>query len=1106
MYYYYMNTLSDKTKQYYTTLNNSFFARWINNNKVSRLLILLLFLYWLYSVIVIPKESSPDIKFGIVSVTTVYPWANPVDIDDTITTKLEDKLQDLDGIDTIESQSSLGVSNITITLENDVDVRDFISDARNAIDTVSLPTDATTPRLVEISTSNEVLFQMMIYGPKEEFTMNHLRTLAMQLRDDLKGKWSIVDIGMGWSLWGWWTFGGWWAGDSIFDIQVLLNAQKIESYGLSLSQVIGQIRAYNQNLPLGNYQLWNLRYDYRIDNELKSLTDLEQIPILIGGGSSIILGDLADIVRHYSSESVIYGWGANVFGNHALELTVYKSPGGNIFSDAASAKELIDTTLARLPYQWLSYEYTRDLADIIIKDYQSLGNNGLTSLILVFAVILLFIGLRQSLIATFAMPLSYLIVFIVLNAMDRTMNFMVNFSLIVALGLGIDMIIVYIEAAWENMKLWYNPKTAMLLSMKTYSKPNIISALTNLVVFIPMLTLPGIIGKFLSNIPITLFASLWATLFIALTVNSVLFTSFNKKLNYYIEPWKDDDTYSILSDEEKEILLHEREGKTIANTNEQPQIERFIDRTKNLYGKMLSYLLYHPKQRKWVVWWSFGAVILSFIVLAPIIGFKLFPSGDNPSIDFVITAQEGTATDTMLKNADGIDEIIASLPEIKNYTIATSKNKINIALTLLDKQDRQRDSFMVQADIEEKLAYLIERWYKLEGSVQAGGPPTGKAVGIQIVAENKDYLPQLRQVSQDFQAYLSAMTGTVNISNSSVDSPWQFSFRFDSVSLSNLWITPNDVQSEIYSSINGIKAGTLIIDKQERDIILKMDTFVGEVTPEKLYNLAITTRSGPIRLSQIATVNVDPSLTSIDRKEGDIVVTVDTDLEQWLKPNEFQSQLESFAENYDFPIGISYKSWGENAANADLIQSAMMWFVVAIFLTFVLLVYQFNSFSKPAIILYSIVMAFLGVNIGLFVTGNPYSMSFAIGFIALTGIVVNTAIFLVDRINENTKKWLWLIESIVEAWQTRFKPILITTATTIFGIASLVNQDEFYAGLWYTIIFGLLFSTVITLIGVPMLYYSAFRDKESWILTKVIWKVKQKTYWLRNSLKQKINI
>ena len=195
---------------------------------------------------------------------------------------------------------------------------------------------------------------------------------------------------------------------------------------------------------------------------------------------------------------------------------------------------------------------------------------------------------------------------------------------------------------------------------------------------------------------------------------------------------------------------------------------------------------------------------------------------------------------------------------------------------------------------------------------------------------------------------------------------------------------------------------------------------------------------------------------------------------------------------------------GENEENAELIQWAMIAFVVALFMTFVLLVYMFNSFTKPAIVLYSIFTALLWVNIGLWITWNPYSMSFAIWFISLIGVIVNTAIFLVDRINENTKKWVWLVESIIEAGQARFKPIIISTLTTILWIWSSVTQDEFYAWLWYTVIFGLLFSSLITLVAVPMLYYSVFRDKDPWDQRSIFIRIKEKLYWWLYLIQQKI--
>jgi multidrug efflux pump subunit AcrB len=1080
-----MSNLSNKAESYLEEIKNSFFWRWIVNYKVSFLLIILVILYGLYVAFTIPKESSPDIKFGIVSVTTVYPGANPVDIDDVITTKIEDKIKDLDGIDKIESSSSLWVSSVTITLDNGVDVTDFINDVRSNIDTISFPDDVRDPSVMEISTANEVLFQMILYGPKKDFSMNHLRSLAMRFKDDIKGKWWIVDVwvdasmggGRGWALW--WSAGS----DSDFDMQIQLDQSKLEWYGLTMGQIVWQIRAYNQNLPLGNYKLWDLRYDYRIDNELNSLADLQNIPIAIAGGY-IRLSELSKIIRSYKNKTITYGGIYDSAENHAIFLVIYKKNRSNVFEDSNTARAIIDDTLQKLPYKGLYTAYTTDLADVIIDDYTSLWWNGVTSVLLVFLITMIFIWLRQSLIATLAMPISFFITFMVLNYLGMTMNFMVNFSLILSFGMGIDTVLVFIESARENMKKWYNPMSAILITMHTYARPNIITSLINIVVFIPMLVLPGIVGKFLSFIPITLFATLLASLFLALTVNGALFARFNKKLDYYYNDDEHDESLLIMSAEEKEILFHEREGKTSIPVTDAPWLEQKIDNLREYYVSTLRFLLVHSFWRRVTIILPVWLVFATLLVLAPSIWFKLFPSGDNPSMNFELTAREWTDVSKMAEIVSGVDVFISKIPELKSYTIGVNNTKVNIWIELVKKEERDRDGFTIQAQVESGLSYLKTQWYKFEGKVQAWWPPTGKAVGIKLVANDKKLLTDLKKVSQDFENYLAWLTWAINITNSSTNSPWQFSFIFDSDKLAQYGLTPSDLQSEIYSAINGIKAGTMMVDTKERDIILKLDTFIDDVSPETLYNLVVTTKIWQIRLSDVATVSTDPSLTSVKRVDNDIVISVEADLEQWLQPTNFQPKLEEFAKSYAYPTGISYKSWWENEANADLIQWAMIAFVVALFMTFVLLVYMFNSFSKPAIVLYSIFTALLWVNIGLRVTGNPYSMAFAIWFISLIWVIVNTAIFLVDRINENQKKWVWLIESIIESGQARFKPIIISTLTTILWLASSVTQDEFYAWLGYTVIFGLVFSSVITLVAVPVLYYTVFRDKEEGELSR----------------------
>ena len=1060
--------MPEKLKQYLESLEDTYYGRWVVNNKVSLMVLLLIVILGSYSLIIIPKESSPMIKFWLVQIVTIYPGANPLDIDDSITEKIEDKIKDLDGIDKIKSSSSLWASIITVTLQNGIDTQNFINEIKSKVDSVTIPTDAIKPVVSEISTDNEVLFQMMLYASREFFSMNQVRSLAMDFASDIKGKWSIIDVDVQWIKW-----------DSDYDVAVYLDQGKMEDLGLTVSSVVSQIRAFNSNLPLGNYALGNKNYDYRITNELKTLGQIQDIPIKITNGY-VKLAEIASITRKYKVDTVSYGWWAEESNNYAVDLTVYKKAKSNIFNDSKTAKQIINESIKKVKFAWLKVGYTRDLSDIIIDDYRSLASNGGQSILIVFIITALFIGLRQATIATIAMICSFFITFGVLNLLGLTLNFITNFSLILAFGSGIDTVVVFIEAAYTNMKRWYIPKTSILMAIQRYRSANINTSLINLCVFIPLLVLPGITGKFLSFIPITIFTTLVGSLIMALTVNSALFISLNKDKKYY---YNDDENVpneeQVMTQEEIEILAFERQGKEVKGSDQAPWMERQIDKVTAWYVSILWYLLRTRMRRILTIWLPVVAMAVSFVLLAPRIWFKLFPSGDNPYINIGITAAQWTTINTMLAATSGLDQIISQTPWLQNYTITTNPSDVSVTLILKKKAQRNLDSFEVQDIIMPKLEYLKQLWYKVESKVQAWWPPTGKAVGIKLVAIDKTKLASLKLVSTKFEEYLKNLTGTINVSNSSTTTPWQFELVFNREKLAQLWLNPQDIQFEIYNALNGQKAGSMKLEWNERDILVKVWDLVNRVSPEQITNMKIATRAGMISVWSIATISSNQSLNTINRDKGQVVITVESDLDKWLTPTNYQPKLIAFADQYEFPAGISYTAWGENEANADLIQAAGVSFLVSLFLAFVILVYQFNSFSLPAIVLYSIITAFLWVNIGLRITGNPYSMAFVIWFISLIWLVVNTAIFLVDRIKYNLEQWVDITAAIMEAWSARFKPIIISSLTALLWLWPIVTQDEFYAGLWYTVIFGLLFSAVITLFAVPMLVYGAKGGKKN---------------------------
>ena len=1042
---------------YIERIENTYFGRWIKNYKISFLVVFLIAAYGLYSLIIVPKESAPTIKFGIVQISTIYPGTNPLDIDDSITSKIEDKVKDLQWIDKINSTSFLWWSNIVITLKNDVSTKDFINEVRTKVDSIVLPQDANKPVVTELWTDNQILSKFILYAPKRYFTMNQLRWLALDFKEEIKWKWWIVDVSIDGVAW-----------DSAYDVSINLDQSRLEELWVSISSVIQQIRAYNQNLPLWNHIINNKSYDYRITNSIESLKDIQDIPINIGT-TYVQLWEIASISRKYKVTSEIYWWSVNSSGNFAIEMTLFKAPKSNIFKVWDQAKQIIAETIKKIKFSGINVQYTADLADTIIDDYGSLGRSWIQSILLILFVTALFTWFWQSLTATVVMIIAFFMTFIVLNLLWLSLNFLTNFSLILAFGTGIDTIVVFIEWAYSNMKRWFEPKTAILLAINTYKSANINTSLINICVYIPLLVLPWVTGKFLSYIPTTIFTTLVASLILSLTISWALYYKVIKPLPYF---YKNNDDETIMNDDEKEILIKEQEWKYIISESKTPWVEKQINRLTASYVSWLDRAMHTRRRRNLIIWLPIVWTVLSFVFLSSSIWFKLFPSWDNPAINYTITSPEWTTTQKMVIVATWMDRLISSIPELKSYTISVENNQIDIATILVKKAQRSRDSFAIQADIENKLAYLKKLWYRVEWKVQAWWPPTWKAVGIKLVANDKSQLAQLTKTASDFEEYLRSQTGTVNVANSNKSAPGQFEIIFDKQKLAQLWITPQDIQWELFAAVNGQKAWTVQFGWVEKDIIVRYDSLTWGVIPENISNMLISTRSWPVMLSSIATLRLNQSLVSISRQEWKIIVSVEADAQNDAPTTQLQQWLETYASNYAFPPWISFLSWWENEANKDLISAVISWFLISLFLAFILLVYQFNSFVLSSIVLYSIISAFLWVNLWLRITGKPYSMSFAIWFISLIWLVVTTWVFLIDRIVYNLDHGAKDIKiAILEAWSRRFRPILISWLITLLSAITIVAQDEFYAWLWYTIIFGLVFSATITLFAIPMLMY-----------------------------------
>lgn len=1068
-------------------LEKWFFTFWIENYKVSFLFLFLIIVVGVLSMLQIPKESSPDIKFGIIAISTPYTWVNPQDIDSLITEKIEKEIEDIEWISKISSNSRVWLSSVTVELDNGVSTRDVMTDIKDRVDTISFPSDADDSIVREISTRNELLFEALIYSDVEldNFTLN---TKAREIQNALEGKSWIAGINI------WWA-GAWLdqsAGDaSDYDIKVLISKEKLELLNLSIAQISNTLRSYNKNTPLWNYTVGDLNYDFRFDWEFQDIDDVKNTIISWNGSSIVRLSDIATIKKEYGEDVIKSLWFYEETGKSYVTLSFNKKTGDNVFSVSKSAKLALEEFLDSTPgFEEMNVAYSQDLWEVIIEDYKNLGVTAIQTLVLVFLTIFIFVWFRESLIASILLPLAFLITFTVLNAAWFSLNFLTNFSLVLTLGIAIDTIIVIIEWASERQKLWYSRKNAVILAVRDLKSPLISGTMTTLAAFLPMIFLPGILWKFLSYIPITVFITLLGALVLSLTLATALFYRLSSKKTSYHGDDKFEDT---LSKEELEFLAHERKWKTKTSKDTQNLREKFLEYLGGHYYTLLLKFLNSKKSRLLAIFVPFLLLILSFVFLAPRIGFTLFPASDEGVINITIEWPVWSNKELLVDYIPTIETTLSGFEEMKVYYVSLSGNSISVYVELTDAGKREdawlKNVFEVETEILEWLDPLRSNGLLVEVATQENGPPAGSPVWIKINANTSKDIDTLKDVADDFKAFLQGLPGTKNASITSGNNPGQFVFEFDRQKLSFAGLTPDDILWEVRFYIAGINAWSVGSTFEDNDIVLSVAEFDDVLNPTDIMNLVISTVAWDVRVWDYASFSFEPWLSSISREDGKISIGANSDLEPGTLPSEIQPKLIEFAENYNFPEWVSYSAWWENEENAELIAATLQSFFIALFLIFTILVFQFNSYSQPLIILYSVVLALLWVNIWLFVTGNPYSMTFAIWFIALTWVVVNDAIILVDRINRNLDRLVrnaWdkklelenYVEALVAAGKSRLQPIIVTTLTTLFWVLPLALQDAFWAGLGYTIIFGLFAGSFMTLFIIPALYYTIYLRKK----------------------------
>jgi multidrug efflux pump len=755
-------------------------------------------------------------------------------------------------------------------------------------------------------------------------------------------------------------------------------------------------------------------------------------------------------------------------GQDAVTLSVKKRSGENIIRIAGDVRRVLERLTPTLPPD-TEIHIVGDVSEIIQDMVSELENNILSGLILVVAVLFLFLGLMNSLFVATAIPFSMLMTFILLRAYDVTLNMVVLFSLILALGMLVDNAIVIVENIYRHQGQGKSPGVAARVGTSQVAGAVIASTLTTVCAFAPLLFWPGIMGEFMKYLPITVITTLTASLIVAMVFNPVLCARF-------MSPPR-------------------------PQTGRPRLGERLMNFGINTYEPTLRFALRH----------RFGVLAGMTILLAAVFvlfkqfnaGVELFPDVD-PTIAYVkIEAPSGTRIEVSDEYARRVEDEVAKVGDLMAHTTevgaaggnglasaGSSSNQSVVTMEFIKKEFRRRSSRVELEDLRQRLRGFTGARVTVEK--QEEGPPTGKPVNIEIAGDDYEVLGDL---AADVKERIRGLSGLVDIQDNYDRALPEIEILPDVEKAGRYGLQTWDIASTVRTALQGFETAKYRVGEDEYDIVVRYrQPFRRKV--EDLKQMTVFYEGESIPLSAFAEARFTTSLAAVHRINARRVVTVSADVATGFNGNALLKQVREDLRDFPLPPGYDIDYTGENEMQEESQKFLSEALAVAIMLIFVVLISQFSSVTVPLVILSSVVLSLIGVLLGLLLTGTAFGIIMTgVGVISLAGIVVNNAIVLLTYVIQLRERGMEKYEAIIKAGTTRFRPVILTAVTTILGLIPLTTgfsidferlvsgdiahaviiggeSSQWWGPMGVAVIWGLTVATFLTLVVVPVMYAS----------------------------------
>tara|TARA_Y100000034_G_scaffold55954_1_gene68541 strand:- start:19871 stop:23005 length:3135 start_codon:yes stop_codon:yes gene_type:complete len=1020
----------------------------IDKYKSTLLIFILIFTVGYTSYLNIPKESNPNIEQPYIIVDVTLEGISPQDSEKLLVKPLENELKNVNNVIYYESEGGEGFAWVFVEFAAGTDTNIAMDNVRDAVNTAkrNLPNEAEEPTIEEYSaTRSRPVLSLSVSG---DVDFSILNKISNKLEENLKTIPEVLDVRI--------------RGDRDEVIDITLSATKMASYNINQNQVLSLFSNNDILVPAGNIENDSGTISLKIDGKIDSIEQILETPVKVFDGFVLKFKDIATVNRIYKTPTSF----ARINGENTIGLSITKRQGKNILETVAYSKAVVEEFKKEIPDN-VHITYTFDGSKDVVDLLNDLENNIISSVILVFLVILAALGFRSSLLVGFAIPGAFLIGIIVLYYLGISMNMVVLFSLIMSIGMLVDGAIVVSEYADKKMLEGLDKREAFRMAAKRMCMPIISSTGTTLAAFFPLLFWGGTTGQFMVYLPMTLIFTLTASIFMALIFIPTLGSVFGKRrVN------------------ESEIAnLNAIENKDYKNLNG----------LESLYYPLLNYSVKHPKTI------ILGIVLLSVLIISSFVksnnGTIFFPEGNADNITLFVKAEGDYSIyekDKMVREIETrlLDKSKSFNPYIKYFYVRTISDEYNIgriSLTLHDWKERPQSGEIADMLREE---FKNLSGIRVEISEARQGPSSEKEIEMDISSNNFDNLFNgMKELDQE----LRKLDYIVDLINELPKNGLQWNFNIDREKAALYGTSIAEIGSALQMLTNGVKITEYIPDDIDEDIDVRVRFNESDRNIQTLQTLTVNTSQGLVPLSTFVTLEYKPKIISIFRLNGVESRALSANLKDGVLLSEKMEELNAIVKKIEEKHNISVYFAGDSEEQDSTSKFLVNAFYASVFLMFLILVAQFNSYYQTFVVLSAIVFSTTGVMLLLYLLEQPFGIVMGgIGIISLAGIVINNNIVLIDTFNEKMIKHNNNhIDAVIETCLERFRPVFLTTITTILGLIPMafkLNIDtlkgvilydspssQFWYQLAYSIIGGMGFAFFITLFMTPALLI-VFKD------------------------------